>query len=112
MERTLSSDLSLNLDSSRAKCKDHPNPDFFFSTVVTRDRYEYAEEQKEFCVGCPIINECFNYALYVDVRGVWGGSSYQERRTIRKRLNIIAQPLEFGNGIVRRTGEELERRTA
>jgi hypothetical protein len=112
MERALSSDLSLKIDLSQAKCKDYPNPDFFFNTVVTRDRQEFADEQKEFCVGCPVIEECFNYALHVDVRGVWGGTSYQDRRTIRRQLNIIAEPLEFGDGIIPKRGESLERRTA
>jgi hypothetical protein len=103
MERALSSDLSLNVDATRAKCKDHPNPDFFFDTVVTRDGEEFADEQKKYCKGCDVLNECFYYALYTDVRGVWGGTSYRERKKLRRQLKIIAEPLEFGDysGVVR-----------
>jgi WhiB family redox-sensing transcriptional regulator len=99
MERTFSSGLrhnKLDLNFARAKCKDYKDPDFFFNTVTTRGREEIADDQKDFCLGCPIIEQCLDYALHVDVVGVWGGTSYQDRRRIRKRFNIIAEPLAFG----------------
>jgi hypothetical protein len=52
--------------------------------------------QKKFCIGCPVIDECLNYALNVKVLGVWGGTTPEERNEIRKIKNITPAMLEFG----------------
>lgn len=47
---------------------------------------------------CPFRDPCLQYALHHQVSGVWGGTSGQERRYMRQRLGIVAQPLSFGTG--------------
>jgi WhiB family redox-sensing transcriptional regulator len=41
---------------------------------------------KAVCAGCPVAEECLDYAtrLYIGV-GVWGGLTGQERRRMRRR---------------------------
>lgn len=35
---------------------------------------------KAFCNNCPVLNECLAYAIAHDFPGVWGGTSYMERK--------------------------------
>ena len=74
-----------------AKCNNHPDPDWFFDIESG-----HGNKQKKFCIGCPVINECLNYALNVKVLGVWGGTTPEERNEIRKIKNITPAMLEFG----------------
>jgi WhiB family redox-sensing transcriptional regulator len=48
---------------------------------------------KKECQGCPLLDECLDYALHVRVSGVWGGTSESERRVMRRRLHIVAEPV-------------------
>lgn len=42
-------------------------------------------DAKKICLGCPVKNECLEYALTNDERfGVWGGYSERERRRIKR----------------------------
>ena len=74
-----------------AKCNNHPDPDWFFDIESG-----HGNKQKKFCIGCPVIDECLNYALNVKVLGVWGGTTPEERNEIRKIKNITPAMLEFG----------------
>jgi len=74
-----------------AKCNSHPDPDWFFDIEAG-----HGIEQKKYCVGCPVINECLDYALNVKVLGVWGGTTPEERRQLRIKYNITPAMLEFG----------------
>jgi WhiB family redox-sensing transcriptional regulator len=77
-----------------AKCLDHPDPDWFFNYGSNRNREEHAPEQKAYCQDCPVLRQCYEYALYVDVRGVWGGTTYTERKRARKELGIVPEIFE------------------
>jgi WhiB family redox-sensing transcriptional regulator len=63
-----------------AACKGHENQDDFFpergsSTVIA----------KRICNGCPVREECLEYAVERKERfGIWGGKSERERRAIRR----------------------------
>ena len=74
-----------------AKCNNHPDPDWFFDIESG-----HGNKQKKFCIGCPVIDECLNYALNVKVLGVWGGTTPEERNEIRRIKNITPAMLEFG----------------
>lgn len=89
--------LELNPVFNKGKCRDIDNPDWFFEVVKARNGIEYAPEQKQFCQDCPIIAECYDYALRVDVRGVWGGTTHYERKQERKRLGIRAEQVGSNN---------------
>jgi hypothetical protein len=44
---------------------------------------------------CPFLAGCLNWALTHAVEGVWGGKSDVERKAIRKKYSIKAEPLEL-----------------
>jgi len=45
---------------------------------------------KRICDGCPAKAECLEYSLHHNVIGFWAGTTYFERRLIRKQNNIKA----------------------
>lgn len=38
---------------------------------------------RELCADCPVRPECLDYALEHDLKGVWGGTTEQERRELK-----------------------------
>jgi hypothetical protein len=73
---------------NRAAC-DGTDLDMWF---LERD-FSYNHLLKRICNGCPAKAECFEYALYNNVIGFWAGTTYQQRKLIRKRNNIIAKAI-------------------
>jgi len=54
------------------------------SAIFFPRRGENASRAKAVCAGCPVRDECLEYALANGERfGVWGGKSERERRRIR-----------------------------
>jgi len=74
-----------------AKCNYHPNPDWFFDDLEANR----GVEQKKFCSDCPVKQKCLDYALRVNVSGIWGGTTLKERQAIRKELNITPHIFSF-----------------
>ena len=48
---------------------------------------------KRTCDACPVKSECLDYALNHAVLGWWGGTSEGQRKRLRQKLNITAEPL-------------------
>ena len=48
---------------------------------------------KRVCGNCVVQEACLDYALHHAVLGWWGGTSELQRKRLRKKLNIIAEPL-------------------
>lgn len=42
------------------------------------------------CKQCPILNECFAYAVRHEYHGIWGGTNAAERARYRSRMRINA----------------------
>jgi WhiB family redox-sensing transcriptional regulator len=62
-----------------AKCL-HAEPDTFFPEKGGSTR-----EAKRICTGCPVRDECLEFALSNDERfGIWGGLSERERRKLKR----------------------------
>lgn len=40
---------------------------------------------KMLCKGCPVRDECLQYALDGDLEGYWGGTSTRERKQLRRQ---------------------------
>lgn len=40
--------------------------------------------QRRVCDACPVIDLCLDYALANKLRGIWGGTTEVQRRTLRK----------------------------
>ncbi|MEQ1698689.1 MAG: WhiB family transcriptional regulator [Ilumatobacteraceae bacterium] len=69
-----------------AICRD-TDPDLFFPVGTTGYALVQIDRAKQVCGECPVHNECLEYALETNQdSGIWGGTSEEERRTIRRRL--------------------------
>ena len=84
----LSWNRSVDWDSEdwrgRAACRD-TDPDLFFPIGTTGQAVDQIEAAKGVCLGCAAQTECLEFALATNQEsGVWGGTSEEERRKLRK----------------------------
>jgi WhiB family transcriptional regulator, redox-sensing transcriptional regulator len=79
--------LTLERDDWRdfASCRD-TDPDLFFPVGTTGPAIEQIENAKAVCRACDVQTLCLEYALSTNQdSGVWGGTSEEERRQLRKQ---------------------------
>lgn len=70
---------------AHASCRD-TDPDLFFPVGSTGLAIEQIEEAKTVCMGCSAQIPCLEFALIANQdTGVWGGSSEEERRDLRRK---------------------------
>ena len=67
--------------------------DAFFPEWQTEGAIQQTALAKKVCGNCLARQECLDYALGHSVLGVWGGTTENERRVLRRKLNIIAVPV-------------------
>ncbi|HEY2814916.1 MAG TPA: WhiB family transcriptional regulator [Acidimicrobiales bacterium] len=68
-----------------AACRD-TNPDLFFPVGTTGPAIEQIDQAKAVCRECPSQVPCLEFALTTNQdSGVWGGTSEEERRKLRKQ---------------------------
>lgn len=72
-----------------AACRD-ADPDLFFPTVGVSARI--VAKAKTICAGCPVIEECLDYALTTPGTqyGIWGGLTERERRQVKRRRRVAS----------------------
>jgi len=83
---TWSRTIDWDIDSWRdsASCRD-TDPDLFFPIGTTGIAIEQIEAAKQVCRTCPAQEPCLEFALATHQEsGVWGGTSEEERRKLRK----------------------------
>mgnify|MGYP003329217639 FL=1 len=69
-----------------AICRD-TDPDLFFPVGTTGYAVMQIDRAKQVCGECPVSSDCLQYALDTNQdSGIWGGTSEEERRDIRRRL--------------------------
>ena len=77
-------------DKGPANCLLTENLEVFFAEADmprTPEAKIYTEQAKKVCNGCPYKIACGAYALdHPEERGVWGGFSEEERRSMRRRM--------------------------
>jgi len=67
-----------------AACADI-NPDLFFPVGVTGPAVSQIAAAKAVCARCVVSSACLDYAITTNQEyGVWGGTSEEERRTLRR----------------------------
>ena len=72
----------------QAACRDHPDPDAFYST----DDDQQAELIAGYCERCPVRTECLVDALdRGDTEGIWGGTTPDQRRDITRLAQEITR---------------------
>src|SRR3954452_7469417 len=80
--------LSLTVDNDNwrqyAACRD-TDPDLFFPVGTTGPAIEQIDAAKAVCCACDVQSACLEFALATNQEsGVWGGTSEEERRKLRK----------------------------
>jgi WhiB family redox-sensing transcriptional regulator len=81
---------------ARAACRD-TNPDLFFPVGVTGAAIDEIGAAKAVCQSCPVREQCLQFALRTKQEcGIWGGTSEEERRRLRRRM---ADTLPSGSGV-------------
>jgi WhiB family redox-sensing transcriptional regulator len=66
-------------------CRD-TDPDLFFPVGTTGPAIEQIDSAKAVCRECLVQAECLEFALATNQdSGVWGGTSEEERRKLRKQ---------------------------
>lgn len=69
----------------KRECTLDDNPLFFSENDPSRLRAKFAElEAKAICRRCPVQVACLEYALAADEWGIWGGTTRDERRKMKK----------------------------
>ena len=69
----------------RAACRD-TDPDLFFPVGTTGPAIEQIASAKSVCFQCEAQSACLEFALATNQEaGVWGGTSEEERRKLRKQ---------------------------
>lgn len=68
----------------QASCRD-TDPDLFFPVGTTGIALDQIDAAKAVCQACPAQEPCLEFALATNQEsGVWGGTSEEERRKLRK----------------------------
>jgi WhiB family redox-sensing transcriptional regulator len=68
----------------RSACRD-TDPDLFFPIGTTGIALDQIAAAKEVCSACEVQGACLEFALATNQEsGVWGGTSEEERRKLRK----------------------------
>ena len=69
---------------ARSLCRDS-NSELFFPIGATGIALDQIDAAKEICEVCPVNEECLEFALATNQEaGVWGGTTEDERRKLRK----------------------------
>jgi WhiB family redox-sensing transcriptional regulator len=70
---------------SDAICRD-TDPELFFPVGTTGYALLQIARAKEVCGQCPVHSDCLDYALETNQdSGIWGGTSEEERRVLRRQ---------------------------
>ncbi|NBM18970.1 WhiB family transcriptional regulator [Streptomyces sp. GC420] len=79
-----------------AACRNE-DPDLFFPIGNTGPALLQIEEAKAVCRRCPVREQCLEWALDAgqDI-GVWGGTSENERRALKRRRAVRSRARDTG----------------
>jgi WhiB family redox-sensing transcriptional regulator len=71
----------------RAACRD-VDPDLFFPIGTAGESLLQIDEAKLICQTCPVRGPCLRWALDSGSAGVWGGTTEDERRILRRQIML------------------------
>jgi len=76
----------------QAACRDM-DPELFFPIGNTGPALIQIGQARQVCAGCPVRTPCLEWALRSGQEaGVWGGTSEDERRALRRMRQASARP--------------------
>jgi WhiB family transcriptional regulator, redox-sensing transcriptional regulator len=74
----------------QAACRD-VDPDIFFPVGTTGPALAQVEAAKAICETCLVTRDCLQWAIdTAQDSGVWGGTTEEERRTLRRSRQRVA----------------------
>lgn len=73
---------------SQAACA-NLDPEIFFPMTGGAHAARRIEKAKRICAGCVLVAACLQFAITNGESGVWGGTTEDERRLIRRRTSIM-----------------------
>lgn len=83
--RTMSKAAKSDRWRQLASCRS-TNPDLFFPVGTTGLAVDHIQAAKAVCGQCPVNAVCLEFALATNQdSGVWGGTSEDERRSLRRQ---------------------------
>lgn len=75
-------------------CKGQDVDDFYRDDDLTKSANRWREDlAKRHCRNCAFITPCLEWGLHNEEFGVWGGTTENERRSMRKRAGVEIRPL-------------------
>jgi len=86
-------DSLIGVDVSLALCA-QTEPDLYFPEGTAGSITRQVLEAKKLCFECPILNLCFESAIktpMIEDWGVWGGTSRNERTTMRRKPHVLKE---------------------
>ena len=82
---------TVNEWQSKAACRD-TDPALFFPVGTTGPAIDQIASAKQVCLSCLCKDDCLEFALATNQdTGIWGGTSEEERRVIRRRLRATSR---------------------
>lgn len=69
----------------RAACRDSKDPEVFHPIGNTGFALMQIKDAKTWCQRCDVATACLAFALSSDLQGVWGNTSDDERRAMKRR---------------------------
>ena len=86
---------------NRAACRD-TSPELFFPIGTTGVALDQIDAAKRVCESCPVTSECLEFALATNQEaGVWGGLTEDERRRVRKGIDVVVENTPASQSCVR-----------
>jgi WhiB family redox-sensing transcriptional regulator len=67
-------------------------------TLFFPDRGYPTRKARSYCEQCPVQTECRDFAIENDEAGLWGDTSAQDRRELRRRARQGPAPVPVGAG--------------
>jgi WhiB family transcriptional regulator, redox-sensing transcriptional regulator len=99
---------------SLSACRDE-DPEMFFPAPRSLTMFVQLARAKAICGSCPVAEDCLRYALTTrQDHGVWGGTSEEERRAMRRLQGVGSWPGRPGGFPAQagRSGQPAARRLA
>ncbi|MBA8827089.1 hypothetical protein FHX42_004473 [Saccharopolyspora lacisalsi] len=69
-----------------ACASDEVDPELFFP--VSDQAQQQIAAAKRVCASCPVRQACLQFALHSDVEGLWGATTQQERKRLRREDSV------------------------
>jgi WhiB family redox-sensing transcriptional regulator len=67
-------------------------PELFFP--ISPKETQQINLAKQVCQQCPVLDDCYVYAINVNVDGIWAGTTTEQRKMSRKQLRIVPIQIE------------------